>query len=191
LTRSAKNGRQISVLAAAAQRLHLGTLMANPTGQELREAIALVVERVGYGKLYERLVRLNAFVSRRKPPTAELLADRIYSLTGGLRRQVPATLAFHTVWSETFSSEIGEEKDKQLEALAERINTALTADERAVREGHAGELEAAIVDYEQILAGTIGPAAARIDMLLKAVQPVADLLRKRPLPAAAASAGGV
>ena len=161
--------------------------MANPTGQELREAIALITGRMGYGKLYERLVRLNAFVSRRKPSAPEVLADRIYSLTGGLRRQVPATLAFHTVWSETFSREIGEENDKKLEALADRINTAITDDERAVREGQAAELEAAIAEYEQILAGTIGPAAARIDMLLKAVHPVAELLRRRPLPTTATS----
>ncbi|MGH7895136.1 MAG: hypothetical protein ACREQL_10740 [Candidatus Binatia bacterium] len=162
--------------------------MANPTGHELREAIGLVAERVGYGKLYDRLVRLNAFVSRRKPPTPEMLADRVYALTGGLRRQVPATLAFHTVWSETFSSAIGEDNDKKLEALADRINAALTEDERAVRDGQAAELAAAIGEYEQILAAAIGPQAARIDMLLKAVQPVAELLRTRPLAHAGAPA---
>ena len=109
--------------------------MAAPNGQELRDAIALVAERVGYAKLHERLVRLNAFVSRRKPPTADVLADRIYTLSGGLRRQVPATLAFHTVWSETFSAEIGEENEKKLGDIADRINATLTEDERGVREG--------------------------------------------------------
>ena len=55
---------------------------------------------MGYGKLYERLVQLNAFVSRKRPPTPAILADRLYNLSGGLRRQVAATIAFHTVWAE-------------------------------------------------------------------------------------------
>lgn len=157
--------------------------MANPTGQELRDAVALIAERIGYGKLHERLIRLNAFVSRRMPPTPAVLADRIYSLTAGLRRQVPATLAFHTVWSEAFGRDIGEENDDKLAAIADRINATLTPDERAVREGQTAELEAAIGEYEAILAGAIGPQAARLDMLLKAVAPVAELLRRRPLAA--------
>jgi hypothetical protein len=155
--------------------------MASPNGQELREAIALMVERIGYNKLHERLIRLNAFVSRRRPPSPDVLADRLYSLTGGLRRQVPATIAFHTVWSETFSGAIGEENEKKLEALADRINATITENERGIREGQGGELESALDEYEQILAAAIGPRAARTDMLLKAVAPVAEILRARPL----------
>jgi len=164
--------------------------MAAPNGQELRDAIGLIAERVGYGKLYERLVRLNAFVSRRKPASPDVLADRIYSLSGGLRRQVPATLAFHTVWSETFTGTVGEENEKKLEAIADRINATLTEDERGVREGRDAELDAAIADYEQLLSGVIGPRPARLDMLLKAVPPVAERLRQRPLPDAGGEAGG-
>ena len=156
--------------------------MAAPSGQELRDAIALIAERVGYGKLHERLVRLNAFVSRRKPPNPDVLADRIYTLSGGLRRQVPATLAFQTVWAETFSATIGEENEKTLGDIADRINVTLTEDERGVREGKDSELDAAIGEYEQILTATIGPRAARLDMLLKAIPPVAERLRARPLP---------
>ena len=96
--------------------------MANPTGQEMREAVTVVAERMGYGKLYDRLVHLNAFVSRRRPPTPAILADRLYNLSGGLRRQVPATIAFHTVWAECIGRGIGEEHDKTLEAIADRIN---------------------------------------------------------------------
>jgi hypothetical protein len=159
--------------------------MASPNGQELRDAIGLLAERLGYGKLHDRLVRMNAFVSRRKPPSPDVLADRIYSLSGGLRRQVPATLAFHTVWTETYASAIGEDNEKKLEGVADRINATLTEDERGVRDGREAELEAAIGDYEDILAAAIGAPAARIDMLLKAVPPVAERLRARPLPAAA------
>ncbi len=164
--------------------------MASPNGQELREAIGLVAERIGYGKLHERLVRLNAFVSRRKPPSPDVLADRIYTLSAGLRRQVPATLAFQTVWAETFSSAIGEDNEKKLEAIADRVNATLTEDERAIREGKEAELDAAIGDYEQTLAAAIGPRATRIDMLLKAVPPVAERLRKRPLPDVSAAESG-
>ncbi len=160
-------------------------LVAAPSAQELRGAIGILAERLGYGKLHDRLVRLNAFVSRRKPASPELLADRIYSLSGGLRRQVPATLAFHTVWSETFASAIGEENDKKLEGIADRINATLTADERGVRDGREAELDAAIGEYEQVLAAAIGPDAARLDMVLKAVPAVVERLRARPLPASA------
>ena len=156
--------------------------MAAPTAQELRDAIGLLAERVGYGKLHERFVRLNAFVSRKKPPSPDILADRIYSLSGGLRRQVAATIAFHTVWSETFASAIGEENEKKLEGIADRINATLTADEHGVQEGREAELDAAIGEYEDVLAAAIGPQAARVDMLLKAVPPVAERLRARPLP---------
>jgi hypothetical protein len=162
--------------------------MAAPNGQELREAIGLVAERMGYGKLYDRLVRLNAFVSRRKPASPDVLADRLYTLSAGLRRQVPATLAFQTVWAETFSGAIGEENEKTLEGVADRINATLTEDERGVREGRETELDDAIGEYERILTAAIGPRAARLDMLLKAVPPVAERLRQRPLPAAPASA---
>jgi len=156
--------------------------MANPTGQELRDAIAVVTERIGYAKLYDRLVRLNAFVSRRKPPTPDALADRIYNLTSGLRRQVPATVAFHTVWAETVGESIGEETTKTLESIADRINATLTDDERAVREDRVSELETALDEYERLLTARVGPPAARFDMLIKAVNPVADRLRRRPLP---------
>ncbi len=158
--------------------------MAAPTAQELRDAIGLLAERLGYGKLHDRLVRLNAFVSRRKPPSPDVLADRVYSLSGGLRRQVPATLAFHTVWSETFTNAVGEENEKKLGEIADRINATLTEDERGIRDGREAELDAALGEYEVIVAGVLGPQAARLDMLLKAVAPVAGRLRARPLPVA-------
>lgn len=162
--------------------------MAHPTGQELREAMTVVAERMGFGKLYDRLLRLNAFVSRRRPPTPEVLADRLYNLTGGLRRQVPATIAFHQVWAESVSQAIGEENEKTLEAIADRINATLTTDEHAIQPDKQAELEAALGEYEQVLVGVIGPRAARLDMVMKAVEPVAETLRTRPLAAQASPA---
>ena len=159
--------------------------MANPTGQEMREAVGIVAERMGYGKLYDRLVQLNAFVSRRRPPTPAILADRLYNLSGGLRRNVPATIAFHSVWAECIGRAIGEEHDKTLEGIADRINATLTPDEHAVQPDKQGELDAALDEYERVLVGIVGPVAARLDMVMKAVPAVADTLRARPLPAAA------
>jgi len=112
----------------------------------------------------------------------------LYNLTSGLRRQVPATIAFHTVWAETVSESIGEEAAKALESVADRINATLTDDERAVREDGLGDLDAALDEYERILAARVGPRATRLDMLLKAVNPVAEILRQRPLPQQAPAA---
>jgi hypothetical protein len=151
----------------------------------MREAVTIVAERMGYGKLYDRLVHLNAFVSRRRPPTPAILADRLYNLSGGLRRQVPTTIAFHTVWAECIGRSIGEEHDKTLEAIADRINATLTPDEQGIQPDKAAELEAALAEYEQVLVAVIGPQAARLDMILKAVNPVANTLRARPLLTAA------
>lgn len=157
--------------------------MAHPTGQELREAMTVVADRMGFGKLYERMLKLNAFVSRKRPANADVLADRLYNLTGGLRRQVPATIAFHTVWAESVGQAIGEENEKALEAIADRINATLTEDEHAIQPDKNAELDAALGEYEQILTGVVGPHAARLDMVLKAVEPVAESVRARPLPA--------
>lgn len=151
----------------------------------MRDAVGLVAERMGYGKLYERLVHLNAFVSRKRPPTPAILADRLYNLSGGLRRQVPATIAFHTVWAEAISRNIGEEHDKTLEGIAERINATLTPDEQAIQPDKQDELATALDEYERVLVGVIGPAAARLDMIMKAVPVVAETLRARPAPAPA------
>jgi hypothetical protein len=162
--------------------------MANPTGQEMREAVSVVAERMGYGKLYERLVQLNAFVSRKRPATPAILADRLYNLSGGLRRQVPATIAFHTVWAETIGRGIGEEHDKTLEGIADRINATLTPDEQAIQPDKTAELDTALGEYEQVLVGAVGPEAARLDMIMKAVPVVADVVRARPIPTASAAA---
>jgi hypothetical protein len=147
----------------------------------MREAVSVVADRMGYGKLYDRLLQLNAFVSRKRPPTPEILADRLYNLSGGLRRQVPATIAFHTVWAECVSRAIGEEHEKTLENIADRINATLTPGDQGIQPDKTEELAAALDEYEQVLVGVIGPEAARLDMIMKAVTPVAETLRARPL----------
>jgi len=91
------------------------------------------------------------------------------------------------VWTEVFTNTLGEESDQKLGEIADRINATLTEDERGVREGREAELDTAIGEYEDLVANAIGPHAARLDMLLKAVAPVAARLRARPLPATASS----
>ena len=114
--------------------------MAHPTGEELREAIGLLVTGAGgYGKLHERLCRLNAFVSRKKPPSPEVLADRLYNLTGGLRRNVPATVAFHTVWAEIITQAVSEDDDTHLVTVsAVPVERPLCAVEAVPGAGHIG-----------------------------------------------------
>ncbi len=164
--------------------------MANPTGQEMRQAVGIVADRMGYGKLYERLVQLNAFVSRRRPATPELLADRLYNLSGGLRRQVPATIAFHTVWAESVTRAVSEEQEKTLEGIADRINATLTPGDQGIQPDKTDELAAALDEYERVLVGVVGPEAARLDMIMKAVAPVAETLRTRPVATAAPASAG-
>ena len=153
----------------------------------MREAVTVVADRMGYGKLYERLVQLNAFVSRKRPPTPAILADRLYNLSGGLRRQVPATIAFHTVWAETIGRGISEDLDKTLEGIADRINATLTQDEQGIQPDKTADLDTALGEYEQVLAGQVGPEAARLDMIMKAVPVVAEVVRARPLPTVSAA----
>src|SRR5207249_10525903 len=56
----------------------------------------------------------------------------------------------------------------------------LTPDEQAVQPDRTAELTAALGEYEQVLVSAVGPQAARLDMILKAVPPVAETLRARP-----------
>ncbi len=74
--------------------------MALLTPAEFTEAVSALAAHYGVERLRERLARLNAFTSRRGLNTAPALAERLHLLTGGLRRQVPATYAFSQLWNE-------------------------------------------------------------------------------------------
>jgi hypothetical protein len=115
-------------------------------------------------------------VTRRGVASAATLADQLYMLTGGLRRQVAATAAFQAIWSEALNPKLGEDGEKKFEQLADAINTCL--DEREeIRPEKTAELDAALTAYEQALAAAVGGEVARLDMLLKAVPAVAVKLR--------------
>jgi hypothetical protein len=154
--------------------------MAHLTADEFSQTIRLLADDLGLHRLRERLVRLNALVARRGAPSADALADQLYMLTGGLRRQVPATVALQALWSERVTERLGEDGDKEIEAIAEQINQCLGEKDRIV-EGKETEIDGLLERYEERLARSIGGERARLDMLLKAVPAVAEKLRARPV----------
>ena len=151
--------------------------MAQLTPDEFADAVATLAEHHGVERLRDKLARLGAFTSRRGLNSAAAIADRLHLLTGGLRRQVVATYAFTQLWNEMVGGGVGEEGEKRLEGLVERVNACLTKEETVVS-GKEDELDQALAAYRDALAGTTGPDVARLDMLLKAVPAVAERLRR-------------
>lgn len=150
--------------------------MATLTATEFTQAVTVLADQLGLQRLRDRLVRLNGLVTRRNVPSAAVLADQLYMLTGGLRRQVAATFAFQAIWSETLNPKLGEDGEKKFEQLAEAINACLDDHEHIIPD-KAAELDAALSAYQTALAEAVGPEAARLDMLLKAVPEIATKLR--------------
>jgi len=165
--------------------------MAHLTPAEFAQTVEALAAHFGVEQLRERLAKMNAFTSRRGLNTPAAIADRLHLLSGGLRRQVPATYAFSTVWNELVHGAMDEALEKRLEGLVEEINACLAEDESVVP-GKEETLDRALAAYRDALAGATGPDVARLDMLLKAVPAVADRLRQGLPPAAAAEpvAGG-
>jgi hypothetical protein len=158
--------------------------MAHLTHAEFGEAIAALAEHHGIERLRERLARMNAFTSRRGLNTPAAIADRLELLTGGLRRQVPATYAFSSLWNEMVGGRVGEEGEHKLEKLAEDVNGCLDEHE-GIAEGKEADLDRALAAYRAALAEATGEKVAHLDMLLKAVPAVADRLRQAPAAPAA------
>src|SRR6476660_250324 len=100
--------------------------MAQLTSGEFTEAVTALADHHGVERLRDRLARMNAFTSRRGLNTPAAIAERLHLLTGGLRRAVPATYAFSTVWNEMVNARLGEGGEKKLEELADRVNACLT-----------------------------------------------------------------
>ena len=164
--------------------------MALLTAAEFTEAVGALAEHYGVERLRERLARLNAFTSRRGLNTAAAIAERLHLLTGGLRRQVPATYAFSQLWNEMVGARLGEEGEKRLEGLADQVNACL-GERDAIVPGKEADLDRALAAYRDALAAATGPEVARLDMLLKAVPEVAERLRRwaGPGPGETAPAG--
>ena len=155
--------------------------MAHLTQEEFTQTIGILAADMGLQSLRDRLVRLNALVTRRRATSAEHLAGQLYQLTGALRRQVPATVALQSLWAEQINAKIDEEAEKGLEEIITAINSCL-GDRDAIIEGKEAELDEHLQRYEQRLTPLVGAERARLDMLLKAVPRVADRLRSLPPP---------
>ncbi len=153
--------------------------MATLTVAEFGEAVAALADHLGVERLRDRLASMNAFTSRRGLTSAAAIAERLHRLSGGLRLNVPATYAFGVLWSEMLRARMGDETEKALEEAAGRVNACLEGD-HAVRDGKEAELDLALAAYRETLASAVGPAVARLDMLLKAVPVVAERLRAAP-----------
>ena len=106
--------------------------MAQITQAEFNQAIAALAEHHGVERLRDHLARMNAFTSRRGLNSAAAIAERLYLLTGGLRRQVPGTYAFSSLWADMVGKRIGEDGEKKLEAIADEVNACLAPDDSIV-----------------------------------------------------------
>lgn len=163
--------------------------MANLKVEEFHQLVGFLVADHGLQSLRDKLVRLNGLVTRRKAESADRLASQLYTLTGGLRREVPATVAIHSLWAERVNQGLGEDGEKELEEIAEQINACLGERDRILEE-KASEIDGHIRSYEARMAAAIGADRARIDMILKAVPDVADRLRAMPPAEPQAAAKG-
>jgi hypothetical protein len=153
--------------------------MATLTAEEFTQSVRCLAEDLGLQRLRDKLVQMHGLVTRRRMGTAEALADQLYMLTGGLRLQVPASMALQSLWSERISERLGEEGEKDLGELADKINACL-GEHDEIQADKEGELDELLRDYEQRLATKVGAERARLDMLLKAVPAVATRLRALP-----------
>lgn len=150
--------------------------MAHLTQNEFQRAIQILAEEMGLQRLRDKFFRLNGLVTRRKVASADSLATQLYQLSSGLRRQVPAALAFQAIWAENIHDKVGEEGEENLEKLGDKVNECL-GDNDEIKADKDADLATALKEYETALAASVGAEKARLDMLMKAVPAVAELLR--------------
>ena len=153
--------------------------MATLTQDEFVQMVRLLADDLGVQRLRDKMVAMRGLVTRRGAASAAALAGQLYPLTGGLRRQVPATIALHGLWAERIQRGLGEEGEKGLEAVAEQINACLGDHDTIVAEKE-GELDGLLQQYQQQLATAVGAERAFLDMLITAVPAVATKLRAAP-----------
>jgi len=155
--------------------------MANLTMEEFEQCLTVLADGGSPEKLRDKLCRLNAFHSRRGLGTIGSISSRLYQLSSGLRRDVPATRAFQALWAEFIGKRLNEEIGGKLDELADKINENL-AESGHVKDGCQETLEQRLTEYEELLARRVGGIAARLDTLQKAYPSVAEILRVRAVP---------
>lgn len=152
--------------------------MAQLTIQEFDTMIATLVEHNGFNRFYESLLKANALVSRKRPPTAQALATQLYQLSAGLRREHPARYAVEVLWQDMLSKNVDQEKTQTIESLIEQVNACLN-DRLEVQPEKTAELLAALGAYHRGLATLTTDEVAYMEMLLRATTDVARFLRER------------
>ena len=152
--------------------------MTQLTQKEFGNLIAVLTNHFGLGKLHDRLIRAHGLVSRKRPASAQALASQLYQLTAGLRREHPARYAVELLWQESLANRVDEEKNKELEAIAGRINACLTEQKEVIVEKQE-ELLAALQEYYQVQRAAVGDEAAYLEMLMRAVPAVAQRVREK------------
>ncbi len=157
--------------------------MAYLTQSEFERAITLLAEAQGLDRLRDKFFKLRGLVTRRGFKTPASLAQQLYTLSAGLRREVPANYAFQAIWGEHLGTRMGEGADERFEKLADAVNACLGPDDAIVPEKRT-ELDQALAAYETALADGVGTEMARLDMIMKAVPEIAEILRNLPNPAA-------
>jgi hypothetical protein len=154
--------------------------MANLSLDEFERCLSLLAEGGSPSMLRDRLARLNAFHSRRGMNSLRAVAERLFALSSGLRRDVPAARAFHALWAEHVGTKLSRKAGEKLDELADKVNETLH-DDGAVKEGCDEQLKASVDEYEELLARKVGGPTARLDTLQKAVPAVAEMLRAKPV----------
>jgi hypothetical protein len=152
--------------------------MAQLTTQEFENMIAAIVERVGFNRFYENLIKANAVVSRKRPANAKALATQLYQLSAGLRREHPARYAVEVVWQDMLSKSVNEEQTKTIEQLIEQVNACLSEKFEILPE-KTSDLVTTLGAYHHGLATLTTEEIAYTEMLLRATTDVARFLRER------------
>lgn len=153
--------------------------MAQLSQKEFEQSVRLLAEAIGLQRLVDKFFRYHGLVTRRGFKNPEALAGHVYTLSAGLRRQVPANLAFQAIWAEYLAEKLGEEGAENLEKLADGVNACLDEREQIVADKE-GDLDKALLEYQTALAAAVGPELAGADMLMKAVPAIAERLRNPP-----------
>lgn len=162
--------------------------MAQLTMQEFDDLIATLINHLGFNQFHQRLLKANALVSRKRPPTVQVLASQLYQLSAGLRREHPARYALEVLWQDMVSQHVTEERTKTIETLAERVNACLNERLEVVPDKSA-DLLAALGAYHQALAALTNDEIAHMEMLLRATTDVARFLREHKAAIVATEAG--
>jgi hypothetical protein len=151
--------------------------MAQLTVKEFEDVVVTLADHLRLDRFHEKLLKANALVSRKRPPSAQALAGQLYQLSAGLRRNHPARYVVELLWQEMLTENVKEEYGKTLETLADRINACLTDKLEVVPEKHL-DLTSALGAYHQAVAALTTDEVAYLEVLMRASNDVANFLRE-------------